>query len=247
MDSEELLDLPEDPELQFVEYERRLRQEMWKNIKESSSVRYDNDQKIYYVIKIMGFHDAHRFSFLQRPAINRGRDDFDDIFDSFLDEVTYWTTQIEVRHSQQLRPIHTIISLNEDIRRQIHSHINKIREYIAPLEIKHEKKEALLSKLNSLADEVDRDRTKTEAWTAFVLEIAGTGGKVAEQLSPIRQMADSIGNLFGKAKELAERINLPSPGQRARLEAPPQRLSPPDPAPKRAPPPATEPDDDIAF
>lgn len=135
--------------------------------------------------------------------------------------------------------------LNEEIRRQIHGYISKIREVIEPIDLKPAKRDALFAKLNALASEVDSDRTKTEAWGAFVLEVAGVGGKAARELTPVREMIDSIGNLIGKAREMmAEGLGLPSPGERKKLEPPCRQLPRPE-AEKK--PLADDLDDDIPF
>lgn len=237
------LDLPEDPELAFVEYEKQIRKEMWDNIKDDHvDYSYIQDQKVHYCTKVMAFHDAHNFGFLKKPVLYRKDIDFDANFDMFMDEVNYWTTQIAIRHAQRLRPIQTILRLTPEIRQQLHSYINRIRETIAPIELPSNKKDALLSKLNALADEIDRDRTKTEAWTAFVLEIAGAGGQAARELKPVKDLADAIGSLLGKAKEMADRLGLPSPAPRKRIEGPRDRLPPPQ--PEKMP---DELDDDIPF
>jgi hypothetical protein len=217
------LDLPEDPELQLVAFEKRLREQMWASMNRDTPTSYVRDRKVFYVTKIMAFHDAHGFSMLKRPTLYRRDDDFEDRFDSFLDDVNYWTTQIEIRHAERLRPISTILRLTPEIRQQLHSYIDNIRQTISPLQLPEAKKEALLGKLNSLADEIDRDRTKTEAWTAFTLELASTGGQAAKELKPIKDMADAIGSLFGKVKELTEGglRRIPSPAPRKRIEGPP--------------------------
>lgn len=113
-----------------------------------------------------------------------------------------------------MQPIISIVHLSEDTRRQIHTYIGKIRETIEPIELRPAKRDALFVRLSALASEVDSDRTKTEAWGAFVLEVAGVGGKAARELAPVREMMDSIGNLIGKAKEMmAEWLGLPSPSR----------------------------------
>jgi hypothetical protein len=173
---DDYLDLPEDPELQLVAFEKRLRSNLNESIRTINRDTHEQyvlseigDRQMYYATRLMGFHDAHGFVMLTKPNLWRSGDNFENEFDAFLDEVTYWTTQIEVRHANRLRPISTVLQLTPEVRQQLHSYINKIRETVAPLQLPEKKKEAILGKLNSLADEVDRDRTKTEAWTAFVL------------------------------------------------------------------------------
>jgi hypothetical protein len=238
IDLDHYLDLPEDPELQLVAFERLARENMSNSIRSINQDTHEHyvlsetrEVKAYYANKLMAFHDAHSFTMLSKPSLRRSDDSFENEFDAFLDEVTYWTTQIEVRHANRLRPISTVLQLTPEIRQQLHSYINKIRETVAPLQLPEKKKEAILGKLNSLADEVDRDRTKTEAWTAFVLEIASAGGQAAKELKPIKDISDAIGSLLGKAKEIAEGMRrLPAPAPRARIEGPPKPEPPSGPS-----------------
>lgn len=224
---DDYLDLPEDPELAFVEFERRLRGELWQVLNDSKPMAQNQDNKVTYVVKLMAFHDAHGFKMLTKPTLTRGTATFNSTFDHFSDEVNYWATQIDVRHAQRLRAISTILSLTPEIRQQLHSYVTKIREILLPIELSEKKKEALFGKLNALADEIDRDRTKAEAWTAFTLEVASVGGQAARELKPVKDLADAIGNLFAKAKEMGEKLGLPSRGEQKRIEGPRKQLPAP--------------------
>jgi hypothetical protein len=52
------LDLPEDPELQFVVFEKQRREELWAALNhQDTQMSYDRDRKMFYVTKIMAFHD----------------------------------------------------------------------------------------------------------------------------------------------------------------------------------------------
>jgi hypothetical protein len=197
---------------------------------------------MYYVTKLMAFHDAHELNFLERPALSRGSDRFEDRFDVFMDDVTYWTTQIEIRHANRLRPISTILRLTPEVRQHLHSYIRNIREIILPLHLSEKKKDALLTKLNALGDEIDHDRTKAEAWTAFTLELASTAGQAAKDLKPVIDLSNAIGNLLGMAKRMAEDLlGLPSPPTPKRIEGPAKQL------PSAPPPKTLDQDDDIPF
>jgi hypothetical protein len=159
--------------------------------------------------------------------------------------ITYWSTQIQVRHTQRLRPISTVLSLTPEMKKQIHHFINRIRAIVEPVDLPAAKKEAIWTKLNALADEVDRDRTKTEAMTALALEIAGATGEAAKRLAPVKEILDAITNLFAKAKEMTEFRRLPSPSGRKRLEAPRKQL--PGPQPDKDSQTTGDMDDDIPF
>jgi hypothetical protein len=98
-----------------------------------------------------------------------------------------------------------------------------------------------------LADEIDRDRTKTETWTAFVLEIAGAGGQAAKELKPVKEISDAIGSLFGKVKDLSDEMRqLPALTPRGRIEGP-AKAAPPRTPSWDAPKSDGAPDDEIPF
>jgi hypothetical protein len=113
------------------------------------------------------------------------------------------------------------------MRRQIQSHIGNIRDIVQSTALPDLKKEAIFSKINALSDEIDRDRTKAEALTALALEIASGVGSATKELEPAKKLLDSIGNVMAKAKDLAERLGLPSPKSNPRLEPPMKKLPPP--------------------
>ena len=81
-------------------------------------------------------------------------------------------------------------------------------------------------KLSAFAAEVDRNRTRFDAYAALGLDIAAASGEAAKQLEPIRKLFDSVANVLGKAVEL---INPP-----ARLAAPTKPKQIPGPSPKPA-------------
>jgi hypothetical protein len=82
--------------------------------------------------------------------------------------------------------------------------INKIKLTIEGIEIPLPRKEALMSRLNAFAAEVDRDRTKFEAFGALIIEAAGVAGKVERKLRPIRKWIDSIANAMHEARAIED-------------------------------------------
>ena len=222
---DELLSLPEDPEMQFVEYEALRRAELRESLKGDLEIPVWKDIYIEYIQKVMAFHDAMGFDFLERPKIDRKSPHFDTVLDQFMDRVTYHSEKIKVNHSRRLRGISTVLCLNNDIKNKIHQYIQNIREAVQPVELKPAKKEAIFAKLDALAFEIDSDRTKAEALTALTLEIAGAGGQAAKKLEPVRKSIDSIANLFAKAKELGEQFGLPRPTIPKRIEPPRRQIA----------------------
>jgi hypothetical protein len=89
-----------------------------------------------------------------------------------------------------------------EIRRDIHACITRIREIITPMHLPDKKKKAIFKKLNALADEIDRDRTNSEAWTAFSPEITNTGGQAAREFKLVKDLVDAILDFLAKAKAI---------------------------------------------
>jgi hypothetical protein len=66
----------------------------------------------------------------------------------------------------------TIVILDAAAKSAIHTLIEKIRERLNELKLPENKRDALFNKLNSFAAEVDRNRTRTEGFYAFAVEVA---------------------------------------------------------------------------
>ena len=99
----EYLGLPEDPELAFVEYVRRRHSEMDEGIQSAGygdeGWAYIRNCRMVFLNKVMAFHDAHDFSFLDGWEVDRHHKDFSEEFEKFLDRVQRVSTEITVRHA----------------------------------------------------------------------------------------------------------------------------------------------------
>lgn len=237
MDIHDYEDLPEDSELAFATREAALREELWEAINENSTYSYDVDRKLNYLSKVMAFHDAHDLNLIVKPEISRGSNDFDFVFDRFLDDMNYLSERIKVADARRKRAIATVISLDGATKKQIHHLIGKIRETLEPIELPVKKKESIFSKLNALAYEVDCERTKGEAFAATVIEVASVTGEAAKRLAPVKDLLDSVGGAIGKAIDAYEARKLSAPKEIKRIEAPKKQL----------PPPKQDMDDEIPF
>jgi len=156
-------------------------------------------------------------------------------------------TQIKVRHAQVARKVS--VRLEPNTREKIRELINKIKLTIEAIDIPLPRKEALMSKLNAFAAEVDRDRTRFEAFGALIIEAAGVAGKVERKLRPIRKWIDSIANVMHEASAVdVIRPRLPPPDKR--IQAPTAQIAPPSDdlwAPQTPSAKSSDLDDDIPF
>jgi hypothetical protein len=128
-----------------------------------------------------------------------------------------------------------MIVLDATARRTIHTLINAIKEKLNELALPESKRESLFNKLNAFAAEVDRNRTRTEAFFAFAVEAARAAKEVTEEFAPVQQTIDRIFDWIEKAKKW--RDALPPWSERKKIEGPKKKL----PAPER------ELDDEIPF
>ena len=152
-------------------------------------------------------------------------------------------TQIKVRFAQTVRK--NSVSFGAEAREKIRELINKIKLTIEGIEIPLPRKESLMGKLNIFAAEVDKDRTRFEAFGALIIEAAGVAGKVERKLRPIRKWIDSIANAMHEARALEDaRLRLPAPDKR--IQAPIKQIAPPT-RDLRMPPKGIDLDDEIPF
>jgi hypothetical protein len=156
-------------------------------------------------------------------------------------------TRIKIRHAQLIRK--TSVRLELATREKIRELINKIKLTIEGIDLPLSRKEALMGRLNAFATEVDRDRTRFEAYAGLMIEAAGVAGKIEKKLRPIRRWIDSIANVLHEARAFEDTHPRLS-GPDKRLPAPAKQIAPPSgglwPKPGR-PKPGGDPDDQIPF
>ncbi|MFP5469342.1 MAG: hypothetical protein ACLGGZ_06320, partial [Alphaproteobacteria bacterium] len=75
-------------------------------------------------------------------------------------------------------------------------------------------------KISALELEVDRDRTRFDAFGAFIIDAAEVLGDAADKAEPARKLVDSISRLIWGAKNEEETKQLPSPPERKQIEPP---------------------------
>jgi hypothetical protein len=116
-----------------------------------------------------------------------------------------------------------IVVLDAAARQAIHALVNAIREKLNELTLPEAKRESLFYKLNQFAAEVDRNRTRPEAFYAFAIEAARAAREVNDELQPLQQTIDRVFDWLDKAKKLWDA--LPSWSERRKIEAPPKRIT----------------------
>ena len=208
--------LPDDPELALVQVGKDLR-EKYLSTKNNEEIK--TADKIKYATELNAFHDAFDLKIFTNFPTNP-HNGFNYEFNEFVRLFDYWSMRVEIRSAKKLKSSSTVLKLTPAIRKLLHSHTSKIREILTPLNISEKKREALFKKLGALENEIDRNRTNTEAAMAFTLEVTSTVGEAANNLEPVVNILNKINKLFGRAKNEEEILKLNAPEETKLLEGP---------------------------
>ena len=237
MDQEinEYVDLPDDPEMAFSVLQQReyaALERIWESTEGPTWV-----QERRYCDTLIAFDEVHDLGIL--TAFNdppSGRDRFQEFFDSFRRHAEISSQKIKMEAARRVKTgAQAIIVLDATAREAIHALINSIREKLNELALSENKRESLFNRLNAFAAEVDRNRTRTEAFLSFVVDVARTAGIIEAELKPLQQPINRVLDLIENANKWND--VLPPWKDRKRIEGPPKRLAPPQ----------QDLDDDIPF
>jgi hypothetical protein len=210
--------LPRDPEQAFLHLERYYRERC-----EEQVGKAHNDEnvgsfwaeyigRVLAAIRELGL--ATQFNSERMPKV----EEIDySTYLNFGKEVEFYRTQLLIRHGRRLQGYS--VALDPTIKKKIGHHLAKIREIVDKLDVDDDKREALYSKIEALQLEVDRDRTRLDAFADLVIEATGAVGDSIEQLDSIRKWLDSIARLLWGART-EENKKLPAPQERKQIEAP---------------------------
>lgn len=228
---EELAQLPEDPELAFVEFERIVRARLYEEEQKASREEYYNvdSHRLEYINKVVAAARVYDIAALAQWQVPSVRDNISDAYMQFTTDVDHFTTQIRIHHAPRSRQ--NTVGLDGNTKAKIHHHIAQIRTAIENAGLPEPKRDTLYDKLNGFALEVDKNRTNLQAGMAMYISVCDGIGQGFKKLEPVRKTIDSIAALLGRAKEVEDslRPTLPRPEERRQLEAPRARLAPPEP------------------
>jgi len=219
MNEEEIYaSLPRDPEQAFLHLERYYREKCEDQVnkarQDETVGRFWADYigRVLAVIRELGL--TTQFNSERMPKV----EEIDyNTYMNFGKEVEFYRTQLLIRHG--LRVQGYSVALDSATKQKIGHHLAKIREIVNKLEVSDEKREALYSKIEALQLEVDRDRTRLDAYADLVIEAAAAVGESVEKLEPIRKWFDSIARLLWNART-EETKQLPAPQQKKQIEPP---------------------------
>lgn len=226
---EEIEQLPEDPELAFVEFERIMRDRTNVAIERTP---YDNEgtsliesYRLEYINKVVGAARVYNIDGLKQSQVPRMDANVYEEWRQFMSDVDYVTIQIRIRHAPHNRQ--NSVGLDGNTKAKIHGYVQKIRIVLDKAELPEPKRDLLFAKLDAFVIEVDKARTSIQPLASAWLSVCTYIGEGFNKLEPARRFLDSIGALMGKAKEAEEALRMVSltTGQ---LEPPRRQLPAPD-------------------
>ena len=103
----------------------------------------------------------------------------------------------------------------------------EIRETVDVLDVSVAKKEKLYARLSDLEGEINRDRTRYEAYAGLMIEACDDAGEAATRLEKVVRIVERIGAAIGIAKRAEDaQARLPAPAEQKRIEHQPKAKPP---------------------
>jgi hypothetical protein len=217
---EELDDLPDDPLLRFVGIEKIVRDRY-----ETGCLRLGADESFLPLMRrymSIVLPAAHMYAVpglagWQRPG--PGEDNWD-TYNAFLADIDYATTEIRLRRAERLKV--NSVKLDAATKVKLRHLITQIRETVDKLEVSVAKKEKLYARLSDLESEINRDRTRYEAYAALMIEACDDAGEAVKRLEPLVRAVERVGAAIGVAKRAEDaQARLPAPPEQKRIEQKP--------------------------
>jgi len=217
---EEIDSLPDDPEAAFVQYEAILRDAV-RNANANTELDYRGwDSEREYAAHVLAFVDLKAIP-LDLPRNPPQADDaFHDWYQNFVRAVDYYKALARLQVSARKKENITVLTLSLDFKTQIGGHLTAIRKIVAEAEVSENKRDAIIRRINNLQMEVDRDRTRTEAAMALLLDVTSAISNGAKNLDPAIDRIERIVKVLAKAKDENEMKALTAPQERKRIAPP---------------------------
>jgi hypothetical protein len=229
---DELENLPEDPELAFVQYEASLRKRIQYAIArgdgEEGSAQELHFEYMSHVLGMVNAFDLEALKGWSMPSADESWEIIQGTYRQLMADVDFNNIQIRIKNARR-KKVYSV-ALDHSAKQKIRHHLGQIKEVVDKLEVSESKKEALYSKIGALEDEVNRDRTRFDAAMALVLEVGDTAGEFGKLLKPIKEFMDSITGVIKAAKGDEEQRypSLAAPETPKQIESPKKQLPSPE-------------------
>lgn len=220
--------LPSAPEDAFAIFEAQLRQEVpiredFQDYNEQREHDADRERKIKeYILAIGAFVELYEIdvgvSF--EALLDERGDSFLRAFEEASTKIIFFSNKCAIKNAQSIkRGTSCIYVLDEASKIKIRKQLDKIREIITEADLTDNKKDALFRKLNAFALEIDRDRTRMEAFAAMYVSVKAEASEIVELAENIEKVWKTVAK---GGKELWK--SLPNIKINGHLSAPPKKL-----------------------
>jgi hypothetical protein len=200
--------LPEDPELAFLQLEGHFRRNCEDKIK---NVHHEERVDVFYVDYIAQVLAAITELNLQAEFHDRVPKIEDVDYNTYLNfnkDVKHYRTMLEIRHGRRAQSYS--VQFDTAAKSKIRHHLGQVRAIIQKLEVEERKREDLFARLSELENEVDRDRTHFDRFAAFAISTAGVTGQAVEK-SKLLELLDKIAQVFSAAWVQNRNVSVPLP------------------------------------
>ena len=201
IDSVNLDDLEGNAETAFVTFEERLRSVLKEQQDEDARIYRGDDgyyagshsPERYYVSSILAFLDEYGLD-IDVEDISDLRDDaFLPRFNEFFNKINYVRTRFKLRRIRiSGGQVGTPISIKSEFKDEIHQHLDVIRKIVNREVSDENKRDKIFDKIASLQNEIDRDRTTTDAVFSRLISLSKVLGDSAENVEPLVQKVERI-------------------------------------------------------
>ena len=217
---QEIEGLSDDADAAFVEFEAIVRASLRDRVAQDTR-GWDHERE--YVAHILAFVDGRGLP-LELPHDPPADDsEFGSWYGPFVRAVDYFKVRTRLSVAEKRKATNAVICLSRDLKTQIGGHIVAIRNIVNDSEASQNKKEAIFRRLANLQEEVDTDRTRTQALMSLFVELTSVIGNAAKNLDPAIERIEKIARIFGRAKAEGEQKTIGAPLERKRIAAPKER------------------------
>jgi hypothetical protein len=215
---EEIAGLPEDPEEAFVALQSIVRaryEQEYQRLGEHDSTVPLMRRYLSVVLPAAKHYGIEPLCYYDRPKKNT--EDWE-LFDDFIADVDYCITELRLNNLERAKLYS--VKLDAAAKIKLGRLLTEIREAVAALDISVTKKDRLFARINALQEEVDRERTREQAFGALMIEACDDIGEAAKKLEPVVRIIERVGRAIGIAKRAENALPLlPRPKEPKRIEA----------------------------
>lgn len=200
-ESEILESLPADSEEAFAVLELQLREKLppHKEFQDNDEQRaYDFERaesQTEYVLALAAFAHTHELDigvdFAELMMLREY--EFIREFEVASRKIKFFANMCAFKLNQKRKSGTTCIYVIEDATKlKIRAYLDKVRNTLTEIELTDLRKEALFSKLNAFASELDKDRTRLEAFASFYVSIKTEAKELSKIVEPVEKIWTAI-------------------------------------------------------